>query len=397
MFIYIFILSIIVLSAIIFDIKGRTKNRKTVYKTICLIIIAVVSFSYKIGIDTNVYMEFYKQVGTLNNFKLSEINDYIFEPLYVLLNMAANSLNLDWVGFKLICTLLLNIPVFKLLWHNSKYPFSALLLYYLLYWIIMNFESMRQSCAVGFYIWACMSLMNNDTKGFLLKSVPVLLLHQTGIIIIPITFLISKIELKKWHLAIVVVFFTVSLASATFFSDLIQVFNMISADIGESYEQYVNTSNSTGLVTVRNVYGIIIPLFLKIIIPSCLCVYYLKQNRQWLARFLFLFAIFSTMQFSLAIVSRVVQYVSFFYIIGVLDYIMPQIKRKNYSLSGGLVILSIILNIYTTNINYFRSDNYFAVNGKDIRYFPYKSVLSNPKEIPSRESYQRFLYNGVYE
>lgn len=385
------------LSAIIFDIKGRATNKKTVYKTICLFLIAIVSVSYKIGIDTNVYMDFYEQIGTLNNFKLSEINDYIFEPLYVLLNMAANSLNLDWVGFKLICTLLLNIPVFKLLWHYSKYPFLALLLYYLLYWMTLNFESIRQSCAIGFYIWACMSLMNNDTKGFILKSVPALLLHQTGIIIIPITFLISKIELKKWHLTIVVVLFAVSLLSATFFSDLIPVFKMISADIGETYEGYLNTSQSTGLVTVRNINGIVIPLILTIIIPSCLCVYYLKHNRQWLARFLFLFAIFSTMQYSLAVVSRMAQYVSFFYIIGVLDYIMPQIKRKNYSLSGALVILSIILNIFTTNINYFRSDNYFAVNGKDIRYFPYKSVFSNNKEVPSRESYQRSLYNGIYK
>ena len=396
MFIYYSLLLLIISSVIIYDINGRIKNKTKVFNLICLFMIAVVSFSYKIGIDTSIYMDFYEQVGDLSEFDFSRINDYLFEPLYVLLNMIAKTLNLNWIGFKIVCTLLLNCFVFKLFWKYSKYPFSALLLYYLLYWLIMNFESIRQSCGLGFYVWGCMSLIEKDRRGFLVKSIPTMLFHQSGLLIVPLTYILSRYEIKRWHLIFVFVLLAISVVSATFFSDLILIFNYFSSDIGGSYEDYIQTSNSTGLVRVRNFSGIIIPLLVKIIVPSYLCSYYIKHNNQWLARFLFMFASFATMQYSLSIVSRMMQYVAFFYIIGLLDYIIPQLKCKKYSLMCVVVLFSLLLNIYATNVNYFRSDNYFSVNGKDIRYFPYKSILSSKKELPERNKFQRTLYS-IYE
>lgn len=348
----------------------------------------VPGISYKVGIDTYVYMDFFKYCPNFSDIKISEYNEFIFEPFFVILNALMKQANMDFIFVRLFCVIILNLFIFKLVWKESKYPFTAILFYYLLIWLTANFESIRQSCGIGFYLWGCMALLiDNDKKKFLLRAWPAILFHKTGIIIIILTILVCHINInKKWIFGIYILFM-ISIISLSFFSDLYIVLDFLSSDISDKYNGYLNNGKSTGFVTSRNILGFIIPFFVNILVPSFLSIIYWNNNKKMFARLLYLYCFLAVFQFSLAIVIRMMQYETIFYCIALGDYIIPQFNRSKYSAFGILASLSVLINIYTKDKTFFNSESEFVINGVDYRYFPYKSVFSWEKECDIRNSH----------
>jgi len=394
MTIYIILLLLLLLGVFYFDIGRANQNRKSYYIVLGILLTIVPGFSYKVGIDTPVYMDFYNKCPDIFNIELSEYNEFIFEPFFVILNGVLKAANMDFVFVRLFCVLFLNLFIFRFVWKESKCPFSGILLYYLLLWLTANFESIRQSCGIGFYLWGCLSLINNDKKTFLLRSWPAIFFHRTGIIIIILTLLVCCVKInKKWIIGIFILFI-ISIISMSVFSDLYLLLNVLSNDIADSYNGYLNNGKNTGFVTSRNIFGFIIPFIVNILMPLLLSNIYWKSNRKMFARLLYLYSFLAVFQFSLGVVNRMMQYETIIYCIALSDLVIPQITKARYSMFGIFTIIAIFINIYTTNKAYFNPQSEFVENGADYRYFPYKSIFSSDKECYLRNSHiQRSLHS----
>lgn len=384
MFIYILLFIFLTWGIIVYDFSKFGKYRKPYYIYCCIALLLIVTFSYKIGTDTFSYLPLFYQYPTFGTFKFTEILTYKCEPFWVLLNISIRSIWSEFCFLHLIVCLLLNIPIYKIFYEQSKHPFSCLLLYYLTIWITCNFESLRQSCAMGFYLWGCMALIKDNQKGFLLRAWPMILFHKTGIIVYILTFMTRYIKINKILLYCLFVLLIISLTISSFFEKIIFYINIFSSDQADIYESYLN-SEQQGVGNEKNVLGCIFPLLLNIIIPSYMMVYYKRNGVIWLSRLLLIFVFFSILQFSFIIFKRLMEYTYIFMILGIINLTYLKIRERRV-IPKCILSLSILCIIYISNINYFRPASSYDVNGLDIRYFPYRSVFDEDKELPARNA-----------
>ncbi|MCC8119257.1 MAG: EpsG family protein [Bacteroidales bacterium] len=388
---YLLILILLVLGIFAFDIKGQKKKGKEYY-VLCIFFMWLISIlSYKIGIDTYSYLINFNKMPYWSNFSFSELNDYYLEPIWVILNISIKSIFDDFIFLRIFCITLLDLSIGFLIYKLSRYPFSVLLLLYLVLWIHLNFEILRQSCAMTFYFWGCLALFkSNDRKTFLLRALPMILFHKTGIAIYILTFIFSYIIItKKWIISSYILFI-ISVSSTFIFSNALTLINIYSSDYGELYTQYMENQKE-GINIVKNLYGMIFPFILNILIPSLLSYYYSKKSQYWLSRLIFLYLLLGVFQFSFVIFKRLMQYEQIFYLIGIINLLMGQVTRFKCSKLGIITFIGVIMMIYVPISGYISKDkNEFVINGMDIRYFPYTSIFTSQYELIQRN---RILQN----
>jgi hypothetical protein len=184
------------LSSTILFYLGERKSRKTFYFISAFIIIIIGGFRFGVGTDYSTYVILSKEFGisTISNY-LS--NNGIFEfGFYLMSKMSEVITSGPYLMFFIsnLIVVVLNFIAIRKVESNHKYLFW---LFFLLTIYPLTLNAIRQAISISIFFYIFVEIYRGNFKRAILMSFIPMLFHKTGIIVIPISFLLIYFSKKK--------------------------------------------------------------------------------------------------------------------------------------------------------------------------------------------------------
>lgn len=207
--IYIFIIIILVLLSIHYDIHGNTKGKKFCIRLVLFVFIMMAGLRYRIGIDTIRYIgKFYNVYPYLWELSWDDFS-IGSDPLFMLLNSIVKSIGCRFYVVQILHALFVNLLIFNYVRKHSKYIFTFLLFYFVIFYYGYNADVMRASMSIVVCLYANdFILQKNYVKGFLLYLIGCLFHISTVLLLV--TPLLFKLKLNYLSLCIGAFIFVLS-------------------------------------------------------------------------------------------------------------------------------------------------------------------------------------------
>ena len=187
---------------------------------------------YKVGGDTLTYMEWYVWARDLSNWSLIDPT-ITFEPGFTLLGALAKSIGDDFYYLQLLHAVILNSCIFILLYKNTKYRFSALLVALLTYYIYFSTEVLRESIAVMIFTLNFKSFLDKKWMKYYIGVFACIFFHLSASFLLFLP-LCSKLKLNKFF-GIVIIFFV---AGCMALQPIFSILSDIAPVLGEKANNY---------------------------------------------------------------------------------------------------------------------------------------------------------------
>lgn len=380
---YIVILLLIIGCFIQFDCNSRSfktnKRAQECFLLLTIILTAYAALSYRVGCDTNRYYENFHNFPTLKNLSISNLWDFGLEPLWVLLNTFVRTFSNSFYPIYAFCIIIINLQIFRLIKQYCNLPFLAILLYYSIMYLNLNFEMIRQDYAMIFYFWGIFALLKGRTSEFLLKAFPSIFFHKSTLLIYLITIVVYNLNYKGIYNWILIGMFICSTALKSLLPQLSMILNLTIFDPTSNINGYLEgtaRSDNFSLISLITSFigGMIIPLLIINLDKG--------QSHKVLKKLLFGYLIIMSIYPISPIIYRLLAYFQLFYFVELSNFIMPYIKaRKKTIISYSICGLTLIL-LSRYYINFINNDVFDASKfGKnymgDIRYVPYNSIFDS--------------------
>ena len=371
-----------------FFAESDVSKRKYIFIFVWLIVLS--ALQYCVGYDIPIYMDAY---ANNKNVSFGDIfGDARYRPGWQFLQVVCHNISHDFVTLKIIQALFFNICVYKFLSKYSRYWYLTLFFYILYVYGQLNFGSMRQSFAVGFFLLSIPYLEEQETK----KNSIIALAKYFGLVYLASLFHASAFVLycvpllrylitspKKIIFSFIVVFALSIIVSQTPNFNLL-IYSLISSDdIERNARFYLTTDNYEGK------YGV--SMFMAFI-PVAIAFISLYLNRykdsskdQVLHMLLFAYILMATLNIFIPIFYRFNEYFVFAYIVLIPLSIYEGEWGKNVSIvrsSLAKVCLFFMFILYPVN-HLIAVHPAFGFPGYQI-YYPYYSVF-NPQMDPDRQ------------
>ena len=347
-------------------IKGY-KN-KVLFYLLFIVMWLYSGLRYRVGTDSFMYANIFDYFPSIDALNIKNIFNYNMEPLWILYNSILKYICDDFIIVQLVSSFILNLAVFKFIKHNSNYIFLTLTLYFFIDYLLMNFEFMRQTTALGFYYLFVHNLYEKRKIKFWVFGIILLTFMHNTIIFCSLIPIIQKIKFSKKIILIVL-----SICAFIVLSN--QVFNIISYFVPTSlsatekiraYQNDVLTIYSFNFFIVK-FYTFFIVLF---------CILYDKSSKYMGVMLLYLIILALTATHD--IFDRLHYCLFLFYYIVFSEVIVKILERTPKVLFLFLLFLINIPQIIYLNHNY--EGNLYVYN----KFFPYYSYL-NPNICHERE------------
>lgn len=199
--IYIITLIFVLACALFFDF-GRVNNsrlKKICYTLILVWLIALSGFSYNVGSDIPGYMYQYAAIGR-HHFESWKDLSYFEnrQPGWMLLNIVCSRIYNRFVLLQLVIAIFSNYVILSFIKKHTKYLFIGIFLYCICSYLNFNFNVLRQTVALAFFLIGYDSLVEKKWVKYYLCCICAFMFHSTAIIcfIFPFLYLI-KVN-KKW-------------------------------------------------------------------------------------------------------------------------------------------------------------------------------------------------------
>ena len=352
------------------ELTYENYRNKNLLKILFLLFWLYAGLRYRVGTDTFWYMELFDFFPEIDEFKFSNLFDYRIEPLWILYNSLLKFICSDFIIVQITTSLIFNLALFKFLSRNSKYIFTSLTLYFVLDYLLMNFEFMRQTTALGlYYLFVHKYLENKNYKVWGVGTIICGFMHNTVFFCLLFPFM-KRINLSTKKLLIIVGSCLLLVLSNQVFSILSYI---VPAEISAAEKITAYRDNIT---TIYNFNFFIVKFYMFFIVFIGLLLKH-DKNTGIIVLYLIVLALTATHD----IFDRLHYCICCFYYVYYAELIVLLLKKRSKVLSLVLIVI-----ISVPNLIYF-SHGY---GGKFYVYqkiFPYYSYL-NPQKSPIREQLQ---------
>lgn len=186
----------------------------TLYWLECLILILFAGLRNSVGGDTLTYMVKWKYLPAIS--RLFEV-DFIFreyQPLWYLFSVFAKTIHEDFSVFQLLLACVVNISVFTTIKRYTRFKYTSVLVYYLLFYVYLNFEILRESLAIALFLFALPSLEARNFKKYYAFATAAFLFHLSAVILFILPIFLSFFSQREFKLQkIMKILFVVVLVS----------------------------------------------------------------------------------------------------------------------------------------------------------------------------------------
>ena len=386
--IYFCLFALIFLLAVVYDYpllcvyRGleRTMYRdKTLYMVLCTLFILLSGLSYRVGSDIGRYMYDFSSLQwsdfSLNNLSLSQR-----QPFWILSQLVCKSCFDNFHFFKFVESTFVNIVIFWFIKKNTKYKYSAVLLYFCTMSFDVNFNILRQAFSICIFLIACYCMNMKRVFLSILLIFSAIMFHNSAFVlaVIPLTLLI---DIRK-HLKLCVIIVWVLLILVLLLPSAYLLLLML---LGSSDETLVALSSEYLAGDYGNSNFSFIKVILSLTYFSVIAFLYKKAGASNMGLVLFFcYVACYIISYSIPIIGRIKFYFTIPYIIAFCESVYYIVSTK-IIISGRKIFVTCILLAQLLNA----SKHYFIYNPRlgdynYVQYYPYSSVI-NPHLVEQRE------------
>lgn len=381
--IYLVLLLVILLGVVRYDFSMNKPHHKEVYYNYILLFFILMSgLSYKVGSDINAYMA---EFSIMNYDTLIGANLFLLankQPLWLLFENICKTIADNFAFMKLVISIFVCITFFRFYRTCTLYRFSALLAYFFMMSFDVNFNILRQSISIAFFLMAYMCMIKEHYKFAYFYIFLAIMFHNSAIVLLIIP-LLSRVRLEKRYMLYWIIFLTLSLGLVfgMSYSGLLQGVTLLvqSDDFNNFAEIY--DSNEYGTSSV-NLFSVVF----YVVIYSVVYYYMIKLKYSNYLIWMFLFyTFFFFLSYGIPIFGRVKLYFTPFYIIALINLIYDYRKSIRLSNYRNFLTLFLMLLFMFPSIKYFFVKNPRYNDLQLVQYYPYHSIIDMGVE-PKREN-----------
>lgn len=178
------IVFITALLGVIFNNKMSSQLRKTYLVMLCIFMILVMGFRYKVGLDTYSYMHAYQNIPPLDRFFSSAtFSRFRFEPGFLFICSLCKSFSHEFWPVQMIISAITTSCMFIFLNRYCRNVFIGITLFLILHWLYFSTEIMREGVAIGIFLLNFKNLQEKKWLNYYLLSIPSILFHYSAILI----------------------------------------------------------------------------------------------------------------------------------------------------------------------------------------------------------------------
>lgn len=379
--IYLIVIFYVLTLAIKYDreeMPQRYFKRKRTHQVILYLTLSLIAgLSYRLGLDCIRYEMKFQIIDPINNFSTLQllINSYDLEPLWTVLNSIVKFFSDDFYVLHMVVAVFVNGVIFWFINKYTKYFFTTILLYCLIQYCNYNFEILRESISMSFFLLAIDNIIaeKNNYLRYYLFALPAVFVHAFGVVVL--LFPVFKIINVQKHLTEAVIF-TLFLTPVLFFlMNKIVTSNFLTEEMSSKMEAgYLGYSSSF------NIFGIIISAA-TIVAPSLFMVYKTKGKvDDGLRSFAFLYPLIIITTYGYYMMYRMGNYMFVPFVLCVSQYIHNAFLKKD----ARAILLFMLFFLFTTRTN-FKESIYR-------RYIPYSSIIDEQIDSRREQIYNEFIH-----
>lgn len=372
--IYIFTLFVCVLCSIYYDVMNKRYKRKFVYKGLLIWFIAVSALQYMMGTDMVYYVEWYNELS-LRNWSIKDLisDNKQYQPGWLALGYFCRVFTEDYLLLKILQATFVNISVFSFFKRETKYIFTAVCLYALMSYLVVNFNLMRQSIALGFSLYCFTYLRKKDYIRYYIFVFLAYLFHNSALVLIPLP-LLTYVRFTKVYIYALIAFFMVAVFILPRLNLEGIMFSILqSGTLGGDISELGATYMSRDRLGVQSHFAIfsLQRLFIVIVVLS----YVLKYKDPYYGALGVIYILFQILSGFLPVLWRFRLYLDFSY----------------------YVLLANCLIMFSKSNNRVKTTMVFAVMFFLIIYFPVRDYLSPVEKSKYRNIDQYYPYHSVFD
>ena len=372
--IYLFSLIWCLWLAWMYDVLGYTKNKWNWYYLLLVWFICVSGLQYMVGSDIPGYMESYQRDYYRLRFDVGDIGGR-HQPGWILLNYLCRQITDDFILLKFIQAIFVNVAIFSFFKRETKYVFLCITLYAITTYLIFNFNSLRQSFAIGFMLYYISYLKRNRYVLAAISLFGAFMFHNTALIgmIIPFFKFLKydrRILMLLLGLSIVFVFFLIRLDFDTLLKTLID-----SGYLGEGLEEHAEIYANSQKFEAREV-GVGIGRYVQLLMIIYTIFYFVwKKKDMYVGGIGLIYLFMQVMNYAIPIMFRFRQYFDMsFYVM--FSYVIMDISAGRFKQIRQLVIATCVALFLVFPIK----EYLYKYPGSPYRYidqyYPYHSIFN---------------------
>lgn len=366
----IYILVLIYIISLVIRFPKLDKNANISYWFLFLIFILVAGFRYNVGLDTIYYTSEYQNFPTLDELNQFYIENSNYQILWILFESSIKSLTDSFYFLQIILAIFVNIVVFHTIRKHSINPFFTILLYYLLFYVNLNMEILRESIPICLFLIGIPLLKKKKYINYFILSIIAYFSHESAIILFVFPFIIKlKISKKIYVIGIITLLIFSSILSIYIINNL----EIIKFLINENKHDYFDQTDIPLSTQIFNI--------LKYVaIPTFILLLFYEKITDLERKIIFCYVIFSIFSTQFFIFYRIRDYFLIFFLIaltnGFVKHFQTKIGQKPNVFKP--LFLFIFLFSFLFRSYYINAPNkHYQIY---LNYYPYNFILD--EEIP---------------
>ncbi|WP_195439677.1 EpsG family protein [Parabacteroides goldsteinii] len=373
--IYLFIVIVLLLCISTYDVYGNMRYKYTSFYLIVFLFIFLNIFSYKIGGDMGVYTyrwnNVYRSIFAINY--LDEIDLRSQErPGWILLTSFLKGICDNFIILKIFLAFWVNLIVAHFIKSNTKFIFSALLIYFIVSYFNYNFEILRESIAVSFFLLSFPFYVNRKWIKYFICFLFAFMFHESSLVMLIMPFFSLFERINNRALLLLMILLYVLFLSFDIISFLL---NILPNDFA-FYAKVVGYMNSE--VYGENVSVNMYYFFVASFVMPFLSFLVLMNNKEkkCISVFILISIVFSLFTSKIVIFYRFNNYIILPLIVAYIEVIYLVSKKIIICKSKKIFFIPILLLYLSYKVfNIYLKEEKIA-NGKFYnRYYPYNSIF----------------------
>lgn len=373
--IYFFPIILAIFFANIFDFKKEIQGRMFCYALLCIILICIAGFRYRVGGDTIRYMENFKSYHVLSQFTANDFQREGVMPLSVLFFSLCKTISPSFYFLQFVHAFIINVTVFWFIKKHTRFIFSTVLFYMVWSYLEFNTEIIKESISICIILLGIDNIAKKRYVRYFIFCIFALGFHLSAIVafVFPLFY-----KLKLNFGGIIVFIGSMGLFTALYAAlpEYFDALNFITEDAETLMLRYYGDEVEGGNFSTLILYSsqwIILPLFSILLVKKGAY----SANYEFVGLVMLGIMLSYFTQYSFAF-HRFLNYLTpyFWLLLGTAMASLPTVKvfhgiRKNTLL---LILLFFIYATISINLT-------FMIPGKEdvYKYFPYTSMFNEQK------------------
>lgn len=357
----IYILICLCIIAAIFLFPRMNTEGWLAYWFFFIIFVLIAGFRYKIGRDTYNYTDEYQNFPTLSQLNRSFINNSDYQILWILFESALRSITRSFYLLQIIVAIFVNFAVFNTIKKYSINPFTTILFYFLIFYLNLNMEIIRESICIALLLIGIDFLTKKKLIVYYILAIIAYLFHESGAVLFFVPLIFNLNLSRKSIISITIAVIATSGLIATYLIQKLPDFEWLNTN---KIAYFVDTQGSSGTQLFN---------YIKyVILPSLILLIFYKRLNKFERNFIFLYIVFSILFTQLAIFFRIRDYFLILFLISVSNSIIKGFnKRFNHSIyKAGFIFIFLYVSLF----------RYYYYEKNDVQlylnYYPYNSIMN---------------------